>query len=88
LGQAPARVFPSNKNIFPSNKKISLSNKKIFHTVNKSVNSWTHKTGKKRLQAQKPIFLGLESEKYEKQIPFLFFEKYLKFAHEFSVQNG
>ena len=28
MGQAPARVFPSNKNIFPSNKRISLPNKR------------------------------------------------------------
>ena len=43
----------------------------------------------KRPQAQTPIFLGLESEKYENQIPI--FEKpeqYLKFAHPISVHNG
>ena len=43
----------------------------------------------KRPQAQKPIFLGLESEKSENMIPdFDFLEKYLKFAHEKSVLNG
>ena len=43
----------------------------------------------KRPQARKPIFLGLESEKSENQIPFCeSFEKYLKFAHGISVQNG
>ena len=40
-------------------------------------------------QAKKPIFLGQESEKSENMIPILnIFEKYLKFAHEISVQNG
>ena len=29
---------------------------------------WTQQTRKKRLQAKKPIFLGLESEKSENQI--------------------
>ena len=43
----------------------------------------------KRPQAPKPIFLGLESEKSENQIPnFENHEKYDKFAHGFSVQNG
>ena len=43
----------------------------------------------KRPQAPKPIFLGLESEKSENVIPYFEnFEKYLKFAHEISVQNG
>ena len=43
----------------------------------------------KRSQAQKPIFLGLESEKSENWIPnFESFEKYLKFAHGSSVQDG
>ena len=43
----------------------------------------------KRPQAQKPIFLGLESEKSENQIIFFAnFEKYIKSAHEFSVQDG
>ena len=43
----------------------------------------------KRPQAPKPIFLGLQSETYENQIPnFDFIEKYMKFAHEISVQNG
>ena len=43
----------------------------------------------KRPQAQKPILLGEESEKSENQIMCSgFFEKYMKFAHEISVQNG
>ena len=57
--------------------------------VNKSVNCWTNKNGQKRSQAQKPIFLGLDSAKYENRIIYFEkFEKYLKFAHEISVQNG
>ena len=48
-----------------------------------------HKNCQKRPQAQKPIFLGLESENCDNQIPkFENIEKYLKFAHECSVQNG
>ena len=40
-------------------------------------------------QAPKPIFLGLESEKYENRIPdFENLEHYLKLAHEISVHNG
>ena len=47
------------------------------------------KKKQKRPPAQKPIFLGLESEKSEIWVPhFEFFEDYMKFAHEFSVQNG
>ena len=47
------------------------------------------KNTQKRPQAQKPIFLGLESEKSEHWIPhFEIFENYIKFAHEISVQNG
>ena len=43
----------------------------------------------KRPQAQKPVFLGLESEKSGNWIPnFENFEKYRKFAHEISVQDG
>ena len=42
----------------------------------------------KRPQAPTPIFLGLESEKYEKWIPHFDFLKCVKFAHESSVQNG
>ena len=43
----------------------------------------------KRPQAKKQIFLGLESEKSENQVPYFEkFENYLKFAHEISVQNG
>ena len=57
--------------------------------VNKSVKYWTNINCKKRPQATKQIFLGLESGKYENQIPmFEIFEKYLKFAHEISVQDG
>ena len=42
-----------------------------------------------RPQAHKPILLGLESEKYENQVPnFEHVEKYPKFAHEIYVQNG
>ena len=39
------------------------------------------KNNQKRPQAQKPIFLGLESEKYENRIPYFDFFKYLKCAH-------
>ena len=47
------------------------------------------KNMQKRPQTQKPIFLGLESAKYENQIDFLkAIEKYLKFAHAVSVHNG
>ena len=42
----------------------------------------------KRPQAQKPILLGQEYEKSENQIIFWKFWKYMKFAHEFSVQDG
>ena len=43
----------------------------------------------KTSQAQKPIFVGLESEKSENQVPnFEILENYLKFTHGFSVQNG
>ena len=43
----------------------------------------------KRPQAPKPIFLGLESEKSENQIPkFENLEQHLKFAHGISVHNG
>ena len=43
----------------------------------------------KRPQAQQPIFLGLESKKNENQVSnFDLFEKHLKLAHGFSVQNG
>ena len=47
------------------------------------------KNMQKRPQTPKPIFLGLESEKYENHIPF--FEdvvKHFKLAHEMSVHNG
>ena len=40
------------------------------------------KNRQKRPQAPKPIFLGLESEKYENQVQYFEKnEKYLKFAH-------
>ena len=43
----------------------------------------------KRPQAHKPIFLGLESEKSENQVPYFdFLEKYMKRAHEISVHIG
>ena len=43
----------------------------------------------KRHRAPKPILLGLQSEKSGNQVPpFYNFEKYLKFAHGISVQNG
>ena len=43
----------------------------------------------KRPRAPKPILLGQESGKSENQIPNLeFFQTYLKFAHEISVQDG
>ena len=43
----------------------------------------------KRPQAPNTIFLGLESEKSENQIPYLeMFENYFKLAHEISVQDG
>ena len=44
--------------------------------VNKLMIFWTQKTRKKRPQAKKPIFLGLESEKSENQVPK--FEEYQK----------
>ena len=43
----------------------------------------------KRPQAPKPIFLGQESGKSGNQVPFFGkLGKYLKFAHEISVQDG
>ena len=43
----------------------------------------------KRPQAQKPIFLGLGSEKSEYMVPnFEVFEKYIKDAPKKTVQNG
>ena len=47
------------------------------------------KNKQKRPQAKKTIFLGLESEKSENQIPY--FENFansMKFAHAISVHNG
>ena len=47
------------------------------------------KNTQKRPQAQKPIFLGLESEKSGNQVPnFEIFEKYIKDAPKKTVQNG
>ena len=47
------------------------------------------KNSKKRPQAPKPIFLGLEPEKSENHIPmFENFEKYIKDAPKQTVQNG
>ena len=47
------------------------------------------KNMQKRHRAPKHILLGLKSGKSGNQVPnFDFFEKYFKFAHEISVQNG
>ena len=47
------------------------------------------KNRQKRHRAPKHILLGLKSEKSGNLVPaFYFFEKYLKFAHDISVQNG
>ena len=47
------------------------------------------KNKQKRPQAPKPIFLGLESEKSENQVPYFeIFEKYIKDAPKKTVQNG
>ena len=47
------------------------------------------KNSQKRQRPPKPIFVGLESEKYENWIlVFWKFWKYVKFAHEMSVHNG
>ena len=47
------------------------------------------KNKQKRHRAPKHILLGLESEKYGNQVPlFEKPEKYVKIAHDFSVQNG
>ena len=43
----------------------------------------------KRHRAPKHILLGLETQEYGNQVPtFGWFENYLKFAREISVQNG
>ena len=53
------------------------------------MNLWTKKTRKNVPRPQKPIFLGLESEKSENLVPiFENFEKYEKDAHKKSLQNG
>ena len=55
----------------------------------KQIGKWLdQKNMQKRPQAQKPIFLGLESEKSENQIIILKKWKYLKFTHKISVHNG
>ena len=47
------------------------------------------KNRQKRHRAPKHILLGLKSEKSGNQVPFFGkSEKYIKFAHEISVQNG
>ena len=47
------------------------------------------KNKQKRHRAPTHILLGLKSEKSGNQVPpFDLFQKYLKFAHEISVQNG
>ena len=57
--------------------------------VHKSMIFWTNKNRQKRPQAPKPIFLGLESEKSENQVPnFENFEQYIKDAPNKTVQNG
>ncbi len=48
----------------------------------KQIDYFLEKNMQKRPQARKPIFLGLESEKSENQIPnFENVENYLKIAH-------
>ena len=48
-----------------------------------------HKNRQKSPQAQKPIFLGLESEKSENMVPnFENFERYITDAPKKTVQNG
>ena len=57
--------------------------------VNKSMIFWTCQNVPKRPRAPKHIFWGLEYEKSGNQVPnFDNFEKYMKFAHEISVQIG
>ena len=57
--------------------------------VKKFVIFWTCQNVKKRPQAPKHILLGLKYEKSGNQVPnFDFFEKYMKLAHEISVQDG
>ena len=46
------------------------------------------KNKQKRHRAPTHILLGLKSEKSGNQVPNEIFEKYLKFAHGISVQNG
>ena len=47
------------------------------------------KSKQKRHGAPKHILFGLKSEQSGNQVPnFEIFEKYLKFAHDISVQNG
>ena len=50
---------------------------------------WTCKNVQNCPQAPKPILLGLGSEKYGNQVPiFENFEKYIKDAHNATMQNG
>ena len=57
--------------------------------VKKFMIFWTCQNVKKGPRAPKHIFLGLKSEKSGNQVPnFEIYEKYLKFAHGISVQNG
>ena len=57
--------------------------------VNKSMIFWTCQNVKKRPQAPKPFFWGLEYEKSGNHIPnFENFEKYEKDAHKKTMQNG
>ena len=57
--------------------------------VNKSMIFWTCQNVPKRPRAPKHIFWGLEYEKSGNQVPkFENFEKYLKSAPEFFVQDG
>ena len=57
--------------------------------VNKSMIFGHAKTSKNVHRPQNTFFWVCKSEKYGNQVPnFQFFEKYMKFAHEISVQNG
>ena len=50
---------------------------------------WTNKSAKNVPGPQKPIFLGLESEKSGNQVPYFEqFGKYIKDAPKKTVQNG
>ena len=61
----------------------------IFNMVNKSVKYWTYKNKQTRHRAPQHLLLGLKSEKSGNLVSyFQNFEKYFKFAHDMSVQNG